>query len=88
MLPFTMRSAQPRPRVGALVAIKAELDEPLAGIPGRITAVLQRVRSGDYLVTVRYDKPQHVDHTMLNELDVFLSELDHVERAASARYSV
>ena len=80
MFSFQLRPDQPRPHVGSLVAIKPTTDEPLAGVPGRIAAVVQRVRSGDYLVTVRYDEPQHVHHTLLRELDVFLSELDLVDR--------
>ena len=74
---WSHRSAgQPaRPRTGTTLAFKPAAEPALAGIPARVVQVWPRFPSGDYLVTLEYDRPVKLRNVFLRQLDAFASEL-------------
>ena len=72
-------AAQPdvvRPRLGMVLTFKASASQALAGIPGTVVEIWPRFRSGDYLVTLEYDRPVRLDNTLIRHIGAFASELE------------
>ena len=62
------------PTLGMRVAFKAESSDTFAGLPARITQVW-RMRSGDYLVTLKLEAPVRTKAGLISYIDAFMSEL-------------
>ncbi len=72
-----------KPTVGMYLTFRAG-SSALAGIPGRVTYVWPRFRSGDYLVTLEYAEPVKFRNALIKHIDAFVSEL---EQAAAVNMS-
>ncbi len=66
-------------RRGMRVAFKPTASRALAGVPARVVAIGPRFRSGDYLVTIEYDRPRSYRNEVIQQIDAFGSELYPVE---------
>jgi hypothetical protein len=75
-----------KPAIGMLFMFKENGVQPLGGIPARVISVWPRFRSGDYLVTLEYEKPVKVRNANISHIDAFMSELEPVlaERTVSS----
>ena len=60
---------------GVVLAFTPEASEELAGLPARVTEVWPPFRSGDYLVTLEFDRPVKVGNEIIRHIDAFISEL-------------
>ncbi len=69
------RIHEAKPRVGMILAFKDHPPHPLAAIPARVVYVWPRFRSGDYLVTLEYDRPVKFKNEIITLIDAFMSEL-------------
>jgi len=68
-----------RIRRGMRVAFKAAASRALADVPARVVAMGPRFRSGDYLVTIEYDRPRSYRNEVIQQIDAFGSELYPVD---------
>lgn len=64
-----------RPNVGTTCAFKPAAAPRLADIPGKVSAIWPRFRSGDYLVTLEYARPVKFGKEFITHIDAFVSEL-------------
>jgi hypothetical protein len=64
-----------KPRRGMIVAFMQNASKELADVPGRIIDIWPRFRSGDYLVTLEYDRPVKFRNQSIQHIDAFMSEL-------------
>lgn len=64
-----------KPMVGMILAFKNHPSHPLAAIPARVIYVWPRFRSGDYLVTLEYERPIKFKHEFITHIDALMSEL-------------
>ncbi|HEX6289028.1 MAG TPA: hypothetical protein VFZ66_07545 [Herpetosiphonaceae bacterium] len=69
------RVHESKPMVGMILAFKNHPSHPLAAIPARVIYVWPRFRSGDYLVTLEYDRPIKFKNEFITRIDAFMSEL-------------
>ena len=76
-LPVARRGAQVvKPARGMWLSFKASASPELAGIPGRVTQIWPRFRSGEYLVTLEYPKDVRLGNAVLRQMEAFASELE------------
>lgn len=64
-----------RPARGMILAFKPSASSELAHVPGRVTDIWPRFRSGEYLVTLEYERPVRFKRELIRHIDAFLSEL-------------
>ncbi len=65
-----------KPNVGMTVTFKESAADVYAGVPAQVTYVWPRFRSGDYLVTIQFEKPVRTKEGAIVHIDAFMSELD------------
>lgn len=67
---------QPAPtRRGMVLAFTPAASRALADIPARVIDIGPRFRSGDYLVTLEFDRPHQYHNEVIQRIDAFRSEL-------------
>ncbi len=77
-IPWRQRKAAST-KHGMILAFKPTASRALAGIPARVVAIGPRFRSGDYLVTLEYDRPITYHNEVIQQIDAFRSEIYQVE---------
>ncbi len=65
-----------KPNVGMTVTFKESAGDVFAGVPAQVTYVWPRFRSGDYLVTIEFEKPVRTKEGSIAHIDAFMSELE------------
>ena len=76
------RKKLPKPAMGMRYTFKVGAVPSYADIPVRVVYVWPRFRSGDYLVTLEYDRPGR--WATQEQFEAFLSELEPVPVRCSA----
>ena len=63
--------------VGMTLAFRPTASKALAGIAAHVINVWPRFHSGDYLVTLEFEKPVRYGKDLIRHIDAFASELYH-----------
>lgn len=78
-----------KPVRGMTFTFKPTASASLAGIPATMIDIWPRFRSGDYLVTLEFERPVQFRTMFIRHIDAFVSELDALDEprrgTASAR---
>ncbi len=62
-------------KVGMTLAFRPTASKVLAGIPAHVINVWPPFHSGDYLVTLEFEKPVRYGKDLIRHIDAFASEL-------------
>ena len=71
-----LTTAHPTPCNGMALTFTSTAAPELAGIPATIVSIWPRFRSGDYLVTLKYQRPVRLHNSFVEHIDAFMSELE------------
>ena len=75
----------PKPAVGARYRFKVGASQSFADVPVRVVYVWPRFRSGDYLVTLEFDRPRRPGVEDSEQFEAFVSELEPVDGSCRER---
>ncbi len=67
-----------KPAIGMRYRFRVGATPSFADIPVRVVHVWPRFRSGDYLLTLEYDRPAYQEIEELQQFEAFLSELEPI----------